>query len=122
MKELQRQQEEQRELQRVREEEVAASASRRENTHSKLSVEFLLPKMKLVLKGEEGSHKHKPTGWVVESTARSRLDSSDDPFLVQRQQLLEYREQALQAGRMDEVAAMEDSLRDIEAEIQRRDR
>lgn len=121
MKELQRQKEEQRqrELQRAREEEEAASASRRENPLSKLSIEFSLPKMKLTLKGEESIPS--PTGWVVESAIRRRLDSSDDPFVVQQQQLLEYREQAMLAGRTDEVAAIEESLRDIEAEIQKRE-
>ena len=53
------------------------------------------------------------SGWMP-STSVSSMDSHDDPFAVHKQQLLAYIKQAREAKRLDEVAALEQSLRDIE--------
>ena len=150
-KEIERQLEEQRrcELLRIQEEEAAASAARKAILYDKpstdtnplsmrsleghftklsseistFSIEGRLSKLSSEVKRSflrEESHKRQSKGWAVES-GRHRLDSTDDPFEVQRQQLMEYLEQAKIAGRMDEVVAIKESLRDIEAEIQMRD-
>ena len=54
------------------------------------------------------------SGWMGDSLAVGSVDSSEDPFMLQKQQLLSYIQQAKKAKRMDEVAALEASLRDIE--------
>ena len=54
------------------------------------------------------------SGWMCSSTVVKSIDSSEDPFDVQRQQLLSYIKQAREANRMDEVNALEMSLREIE--------
>ena len=54
------------------------------------------------------------SGWMGDSFAVGSVDSTDDPFMLQRQQLLRFIQQARQANRMDEVQALEASLRDIE--------
>lgn len=54
------------------------------------------------------------SGWMCSSTVVKSIDSSEDPFDVQRQQLLSYIKQARGANRMDEVHALEMSLREIE--------
>jgi len=56
------------------------------------------------------------SGWMC-STAAKSVDSAEDPFDLQKQQLLSYIRQAREANRMDEVYALEDSLREIEATI-----
>ncbi len=62
------------------------------------------------------------SGWMCESTAlASSVDSQDDPFALQRQRLLEYIQQARKANRMDEVHALEVSLRDIEVAMREED-
>lgn len=150
-KEIERQLEEQRrcELLRIQEEEAAASAARKtilsdkpstdsnplsmrslEGHFTKLSSEFStfsiegrLSKFSSEVKRsflKEDSQKQQAKGWAVES-GRNRHDSIDDPFEVQRQQLIQYLEQAKIAGRVDEVAAIQESLRDIEAEIEMRE-
>lgn len=53
------------------------------------------------------------SGWMSSMEVNS-MDSHEDPFMVQRQQLLAYIKQARAANRMDEVEALEQSLRDIE--------
>ena len=138
------------ELLRIQEEEAAASAARKavlfdkpaptdanplsmrsiEGHFNKLSSEFStfsiegrLSKFSSDVKRSflrEESQKKQTKGWAVES-GRHRHDSIDDPFEVQRQQLTEYLEQAKIAGRADEVAAIQESLRDIEAEIEMRE-
>ena len=55
------------------------------------------------------------SGWMGDSFAVGSVDSADDPFMLQRQQLLRFIQQARQANRMDEVQALEASLRDIES-------
>jgi len=54
------------------------------------------------------------SGWMGDSFAVGSVDSTDDPFMLQRQQLMRFIQQARQANRMDEVQALEASLRDIE--------
>ena len=56
------------------------------------------------------------TGWIT-SRNEEIVDTGDDPFLLQKQQLLSYIKQAREGKRMDEVAALEQSLRDIELAI-----
>ena len=58
----------------------------------------------------------KETGWITSRNAEI-VDTGDDPFLLQKQQLLAYIKQARAGNRMDEVAALEQSLRDIELAI-----
>lgn len=54
-------------------------------------------------------------GWMCapEMVVRT-TEEEDDPFMVQREQLLSYIAQAREAKRMDEVRALEQSLIDIE--------
>lgn len=59
------------------------------------------------------------SGWMCSSTVVNSIDSSEDPFDVQRQQLLAYIKQAREAKRMDEVQTLEMSLREIEATMLR---
>ena len=61
------------------------------------------------------------SGWMGTSAAFGRVDSQDDPFSLQHQQLLQFIEQAKAAGRMDEVSALEQSLYDIEQQMSERD-
>ena len=70
-----------------------------------------IPKFK---RGNSGS------GWMCDPMATGSVDSQEDPFVLQKQQLLVYIRQARKAKRMDEVEALEASLRDIE--IAMRDR
>lgn len=54
-------------------------------------------------------------GWMcAPEMAMKSVDREEDPFVVQREQLLAYIAQARQARRMDEVRALEQSLKDIE--------
>ena len=68
--------------------------------------------------GEEGSVKvgrhGSGSGWMSTSKTFGSIDSQDDPFTLQREQLLGYIRQAREAGRADEVAALEQSLCEIE--------
>ena len=57
------------------------------------------------------------SGWMGTSAAFGSMDSQEDPFTLQRQQLISYIEQAHLAGRMDEVSALQQSLRDIESQM-----
>lgn len=61
--------------------------------------------------------KSSTSGWMSSSTVAQSVDSTEDPFDLQKQQLLSYIKQAREAGRMDEVNALEVSLREIEATI-----
>ena len=54
------------------------------------------------------------SAWIGESLAEHSVDSQEDPFVLQREQLLSYIQQARVAGRLDEVHALEASLREIE--------
>lgn len=54
------------------------------------------------------------SGWMGNARAFGSVDSQDDPFTLQRQQLVAFIQQARDAGRMDEVAALEKSLCEIE--------
>ena len=60
------------------------------------------------------------TGWIT-SRNEEIVDTGDDPFLLQKQQLLAYIKQARAGNRMDEVAALEQSLRDIELAIHQKE-
>ena len=68
--------------------------------------------------GEEGSVRVERlgsgSGWMSTSKAFGSIDSQDDPFTLQREQLLGYIKQARVAGRTDEVAVLEQSLCEIE--------
>ena len=55
------------------------------------------------------------SGWMGNAEAFGSMDSQDDPFTLQRQQLLGFIQQARAAGRADEVAALEESLCEIES-------
>lgn len=55
-------------------------------------------------------------GWMCDSDAVA--PSHGNPFMVQRDQLLSFIAQARDAKRFDEVRALEESLRDIEAAMQ----
>lgn len=64
--------------------------------------------------GRKGSN----SGWMCSSNVAQGVDSTfEDPFDLQKQQLLVYIKQARDANRMDEVYALEASLREIEATI-----
>ena len=56
------------------------------------------------------------SGWMGAAREFS-VDSQDDPFSLQRKQLISYIEQAMLAGRTDEVAALQQSLHDIENQM-----
>ena len=68
--------------------------------------------------GEEGSVRverlESGSGWMSTSKAFGSIDSQDDPFTLQREQLVGFIEQAQAAGRSDEVAALQQSLQEIE--------
>lgn len=58
-------------------------------------------------------------GWMCEThKVVTSFDAQDDPFLMQRDQLRSFIAQARQAKRFDEVHALEESLREIEAAMQ----
>ena len=57
------------------------------------------------------------SGWMGDALDVGSVDSNEDPFTLQYQQLLIFIKQARQAGRMDEVAALEESMRDIEQQM-----
>ena len=67
------------------------------------------------LRGSAEPPPQSPSGWTVDSTVYGSVDSTSDPFELQRRQLLIYIEQAKKAKRHDELVALEASLRDIEA-------
>ena len=57
---------------------------------------------------------HSTSGWMSSSQAWGSVDSQEDPFTLQQQQLVGFIEQARAAGRMEEVAALEQSLCEIQ--------
>ena len=57
------------------------------------------------------------SGWMSESMAVGSVDSSEDPFVLQIQQLQCFIRQARAANRLDEVQALEASLRDVESSM-----
>ena len=57
------------------------------------------------------------SGWMCTTDTGTSVDSTEDPFDLQKKQLLLYIKQARDANRMDEVHALEASLREIEATI-----
>ena len=79
---------------------------------SKISVGFKKDSSTVDL---EDSSVHQ-SGWIASREA-GIVDTGDDPFLLQKQQLLAYIKQARAGNRLDEVAALEQSLRDIELAI-----
>ena len=88
----------------------------KEKTLDRLLAE-LPPKAKEMfrLRGHAQRPPQSPSGWTVDSSAYGSVDSTEDPFELQRNQLLIYIEQARKAKRYDELATLEESLRDIEA-------
>lgn len=61
-----------------------------------------------------------PNTWVPASLAGTGQvdDADEDPFLVQRRQLVTYLEQAREQGKMDEVETLQYSLQQIDAQIE----
>lgn len=60
-----------------------------------------------------------PSTWVPESLAGTgQLTDDEDPFVIQRRQLLTYLEQARELGKMDEVETLKLSLQQIDAQIE----
>ena len=61
-----------------------------------------------------------PGIWVPASLSDTGqlADVDEDPFLIQRRQLLTYIEQARSQRKMDEVEALQESLRQIDAQIE----
>ena len=62
-----------------------------------------------------------PSTWVPASLAGTgQADDVDheDPFVIQRRQLLTYLEQAREQGKMDEVETLQFSLQQIDAQIE----
>ena len=54
-------------------------------------------------------------GWMCKTDMVVRsVDCEEDPFVIQREQLLSYIAQAQEANRLDEVRSLELSLKDIE--------
>jgi hypothetical protein len=57
-------------------------------------------------------------GWMCNPQAvMTSVDAEDDPFMMQRDQLLSFIAQAKQAKKYDEVRVLEESLAEIEAEM-----
>lgn len=58
--------------------------------------------------------------WIPASLAGTGqlADADEDPFLIQRRQLLTYLEQARSQGKMDEVETLQFSLQQIDAQIE----
>ena len=68
--------------------------------------------------GQDGARRRGESGsvaWIPESNPV--IKEENDPFLLQYQRLVGYIEQAHKANRLDEVEALEVSLRQIEREI-----
>lgn len=61
-----------------------------------------------------------PSIWVPASLSDTGqlADVDEDPFMIQRRQLLTYIEQARSQGKKDEVEALQESLRQIDAQIE----
>ena len=72
--------------------------------------------------GEEarGAEQGGGKGWMCNTTGVVTVDAEDDPFVMQRDQLLSFIAQAKQAKRFDEVCALEESLVEIEAVMKER--
>ena len=68
----------------------------------------------------ESKHLSPTSTWVPESLAGTGqlADADEDPFLIQRRQLLTYIEQARAHGKMDEVETLQLSLQQIDAQIE----
>jgi len=66
------------------------------------------------------SENFSPNTWVPASLAGTGqlTDVDEDPFLIQRRQLLTYIEQAREQGKMDEVETLQFSLQQIDAQIE----
>lgn len=66
------------------------------------------------------SENFSPSIWVPASLAGTGqlTDVDEDPFLIQRRQLLTYIEQAREEKKMDEVETLEFSLQQIDAQIE----
>ena len=66
------------------------------------------------------SQNFSPNTWVPASLSGTGqlADVDEDPFVIQRRQLLTYIEQARAQGKMDEVEALQESLLQIDAQIE----
>ena len=93
------------------------SRSKMEMAGTKLTVGFK-KEMGSVDMGDRGVQQ---SGWIA-TREEEIVDSAEaDPFQLQKQQLLAYIKQARASNRLDEVAALEQSLRDIEMLIHQQD-
>lgn len=89
------------------------SRNKMEMAGTKLTVGFK-KEMGSVDVGEGGVQQ---SGWIASREVEIVDSAEADPFQLQKQQLLAYIKQARAGNRLDEVAALEQSLRDIESMI-----
>lgn len=68
---------------------------------------------------EEKKEEVEVGGWICNTDqVVTSMDEEDDPFMIQREQLLSFIAQARDAKRFDEMRALEESLKEIEAAMQ----
>ena len=89
------------------------SRNKMEMAGTKLTVGFK-KEMGSVDVGEGGVQQ---SGWIASREVEIVDSAEADPFQLQKQQLVAYIKQARAGNRLDEVAALEQSLRDIESMI-----
>ena len=67
------------------------------------------------------SQNFSPSTWVPASLSGTGqlADDDEDPFVIQRRQLLTFIEQARNEGKMDEVKALQESLAFIDEQIEK---
>lgn len=71
------------------------------------------------VKEEEEKSEVEVGGWICNTDqVVTAVDEEDDPFMIQREQLLSFIAQAKEAKRFDEMRALEESLKEIEAVMQ----
>ncbi len=91
------------------------------DVQTKMAVNFKRGDESMTFSGE-GESDGGVGGWMCNTDKVTRsVDCEEDPFSVQREQLLSYIAQARDARRMDEVRALEQSLRDIEIAMKEQD-
>ena len=149
LKEIERQREEQRILNAKHEAEAAAAAEEK-TVFDKMAADFTVDKfssgfdkftsdidrlfsmetIRGISKGikpntkEEGGRGREMQGggWICDTDKEVSgcVDDEDDPFVIQRDQLISFIAQARAAKRFDEVRALEESLREIENVMQQK--
>lgn len=81
---------------------------------SKETIKDISKEFQSIIPGSKRKEEEK--GWMCDADrVMSSLDYEDNPFVVQRDQLLSFIVQAQEAKRFDEVRALEESLQEIEA-------